>query len=102
VGFGTLEAVTQGLGPLGWQSNPSFVERGNLRIGHQVAAIGRRGRPLCTDEAGVRPPLALAHVYDNCCLPHARVRHPLLAPEVTKGRGAAGLGRPCTPAMAAG
>jgi IS1 family transposase len=100
--FGTLEAVNQVLGPLGWQINTSFVERVNLSIRHHVAAIGRRVSTLCKGEAGLRQQLALYHVYYNFCLPHASLRQPLLAPEVTKGSGSAGLWRPCTPAMAAG
>jgi hypothetical protein len=39
---------------------------------------------------------------DNFCLPHASVRQPLPQPVPTNGTGAAKLGRPCTPAMAAG
>ena len=100
--FGTLEAVNQVLVPLGWQINTSFVERVNLSIRHHVAAIGRRVSTLCKGEAGLRQQLALYHVYYNFCLPHASLRQPLLAPEVTNGSGAARLWRPCTPAMAAG
>ena len=100
--FGTLEAVQQVLGPLGWQITTSFVERVNLSIRHHVAAIGRRVSTLCKDEAGLRQQLALYHVYDNFCLPHASLRQPLLAPEVTKGSGSARVWWSCTPAMAAG
>jgi len=39
---------------------------------------------------------------DNFCLPHASVRQPLPQPVPTNGTGSATLGRPCTPAMAAG
>jgi hypothetical protein len=46
--------------------------------------------------------LALFQVYHNFVLPHASLRQPLPAPEVTHGRGAAKMWRPCTPAMAAG
>ena len=35
-------------------------------------------------------------------VPHASLRQLLLVPEVTNGRGAAKVWRPCTPAMAAG
>ena len=100
--FGTLADVNQVLVPLGWQINTSFVERVNLSIRHHVAAIGRRVSTLCKGEAGLRQQLALYRVYYNVCLPHASLRQPLLAPEVTNGRGAARLWRLCTPAMAAG
>jgi len=53
-------------------------------------------------EAGLRDQLTLFHVYHNFVLPHASLRQPLPAPEVTNGRGSAKLWRPCTPAMAAG
>jgi len=69
--FGTMEAVNPVLAPLGWQINPSFVERVNLRIRHHGAALGRRVRTLGKGEAGLRQQLTLSHVYDNCCLPHA-------------------------------
>jgi hypothetical protein len=45
---------------------------------------------------------ALCHAYHNCVLPHTSVRQPLRVPETTNGSGSATLGRPCTPAMAAG
>jgi IS1 family transposase len=99
--FGTLEAVNQVLVPLGWQINTSFVERVNLSIRHHVAAIGRWVSTLCKGETGLRQQLALYHVYYNFCLPHASLRQPLLALEVTNGSGSARLGRPRTPAMAA-
>jgi transposase len=35
-------------------------------------------------------------------LPHASLRQPLTAPMATNGKGSAKVGRPCTPAMAAG
>jgi hypothetical protein len=38
----------------------------------------------------------------NCVLPHASLRQALAAPLPTNGRGSAKVGRPCTPAMAAG
>ena len=46
--------------------------------------------------------LALYHVYDNFCLPHASLRHPLLQAEPTHGTGSAKRWQPRTPAMAAG
>jgi len=100
--FGSLEAVTHVLAPLGWQINTAFVERLNRTIRQQVAAVGRRVSTLCKGEAGVRQQLALFHCSDNCCLPHASVRQPLPQPELTHGTGSATQWRPCTPAMAAG
>ena len=44
----------------------------------------------------------LTMLYHNFVLPHASLRQPLLIPQSTNGHGSAKLGRPCTPAMAAG
>ena len=57
--FGTLVAVEQVLAPLGWHINTAFVERLNLTIRQQVAAVGRRVSTLCKGEDGVRQQLAL-------------------------------------------
>jgi hypothetical protein len=73
-----------------------------LSIRHHVAAVGRRVATLCKGEAGLRHQLALYHGYDNFCLPHSRLRRPLLQPESTNGTGSAKQWRLCTPAMAAG
>ena len=100
--FGTLERVNQVLAACGWQINTAFVERLNLTIRQHGAAVGRRVTTLCKGEAGLRQQLALYHVYDNFCLPHASVRLPLPQPEPTNGSGSARQWRPCTPAMAAG
>src|SRR3989454_3287015 len=100
--FGTLERVTQVLAACGWQINTAFVERLNLTIRQHVAAVGRRVTTLCKGEAGLRQQLALYHVYDNFCLPHASVRLPLPQPEPTNGSGSAKQWRSQTPAMAAG
>jgi len=99
---GTLEAVNQGLSPLGWQINTSLGERFTLSLRQHVAAIGRRPSTLCKGEAGLCQQLALYHVYDNFVLPHASLRQPLAAPVATTGHGSAKQWRPCTPAMAAG
>jgi len=100
--FGTRLAIEQVLARCGWTINTAFVERLNLDIRQRVAAIGRRVNTLCQGEAGLRDQLALLHVYHNFVVPHASLRQPLLVPEVTNGRGAAKVWRPCTPAMAAG
>jgi hypothetical protein len=57
---------------------------------------------LCKGEDGLRQQLALYHVYDNFCLPHASLRQPVPQPVPTHGTGSATQWRPCTPAMAAG
>ena len=100
--FGTLEAVQHVLAACGWQINTAFVERLNLSLRQHVAAIGRRVSTLCKGEDGLRQQLGLYHVYDNFCLPHASLRHPLLPPEPTHGTGSAKRWQPRTPAMAAG
>jgi hypothetical protein len=68
---GSLAAIKQGLAQTGWQSNTAFIERVNLTIRQQVAAVGRRVLTLCTGEEGLPQQLALDQVYDNVCLPHA-------------------------------
>jgi hypothetical protein len=100
--FGTRLAIEQALAACGWTINTAFIERLNLDIRQRVAAIGRRVNTLCQGEAGLRDQLALFQVYHNVVGPHASLRQPLLVPEVTNGRGAAKVWRPCTPAMAAG
>ena len=100
--FGTLAAMEQVLAAHGWHINTAFVERLNLSIRQHVAAVGRRVSTLCKGEEGLRQQLALYHVYDNFCLPHASVRQPVPQPEPTNGTGSAKQWRPCTPAMAAG
>ncbi len=100
--FGTLETVNAVLAPLGCQINTAFIERLNLTIRQHVAAVGRRVSTLCKGEDGIQQQLALYHVYDNFCLPHASVRQPLLQPEPTHGTGSAKRWQPRTPAMAAG
>jgi len=99
--FGTQLAIEQVLAACGWTMNTAFVERLNLDSRQRVAAIGRRVNTLCQGEAGVRDPLAWFQVYHNFVLPHASLRQPLPAPEVTHGRGSAKGWRPCPPAMAA-
>jgi len=100
--FGTLEAAQQVLATCGWQINTAFIERVNLSIRQHVAAVGRRVTTLCKGEVGMRQQLVLYHVYDNFCLPHARLRVPLAAPLPTNGTGSATQWQPRTPAMAAG
>jgi len=99
---GTLEAVQQVLAACGWQSNTAFIERLNLSIRQQVAALGRRVTTLGKHEDGVRQQVALYHVYHNFCLPHASLRVPWPQPLPTNGPGSATTWRPRTPAMAAG
>jgi hypothetical protein len=100
--FGTLEAVHAVLAPLGGQINTAFVERLNRNIRQRVAAVGRRVNTLCQGEDGLQHQLAVFHAYHNFVLPHASLHQPLLIPEPTKGTGSAKVGRPWTPAMAAG
>jgi IS1 family transposase len=100
--FGTQLAIAQALATCGWTINTAFVARLNLDIRQRVAAIGRRVNTLCQGEAGLRDQVALFQVYHNFVLPHASLRQPLLIPQPTNGRGSAKVGRPCTPAMAAG
>src|SRR6266478_978943 len=100
--FGTLEAIQQVLAACGWQINTAFVERLNLSIRQHVAAVGRRVTTLCKGEDGMRQQLALYHVYDNFCLPHASLSQPLPQPVPTHGTGSAKRWQPRTPAMAAG
>jgi hypothetical protein len=100
--FGSLEAVTHVLAPLGWHIHTAFVERLNLSIRQHVAAVGRRVSTLCKGEDGLRQQLALYHAYYNFCLPHASLRQPVPQAGHTNGTGSATQWRPWTPAMAAG
>jgi hypothetical protein len=100
--FGTRERVQQGLSVCGRKTHTAFVDRRNLDIRQRVAAVGRRVNTLGQGEDGLRRQLAVYHVYDNFCLPHASLRRPLLVSEPTNGAGSAKVGRPGTPAMAAG
>ena len=100
--FGTLAAIEQVLAAHGWHINTAFLERLNLSMRQHVAAVGRRVSTLCKGEDGMRQQLALYHVYDNFCLPHASLRQPLPQPVPTHGTGSAQLWQPRTPAMAAG
>jgi IS1 family transposase len=100
--FGTQLAIEQVLAACGWTINTAFVERLNLDLRQRVAAIGRRVNTLCQGAAGLQQQLVLFQVYHNFVLPHASLRQPLTAPMATDGKGSAKLGRPCTPAMAAG
>src|SRR6266446_1823309 len=92
--FGTLDRVTQVLVACGWQINTAFIERVNLTIRQQVAAVGRRVSTRCKGEDGLRQQLALYHVYDHFCLPHTSVRVPLPQPLPTNGTGSAKRWRP--------
>jgi len=100
--FGTQLAIEQVLAACGWTINTAFVERLNLDLRQRVAAIGRRVNTLCQGAAGLQQQLVLFQVYHNFVLPHASLRQPLTAPMATNGKGSAKVGRPCTPAMAAG
>src|SRR4029434_6826492 len=87
----------------GRRSDPPIdCNRLNLDIRQRVAAIGRRVNTLCQGEAGLRDQVVLYQTYTNFVLPHASLRQPLPAPEVTNGLGSAKVWRSCTPAMAAG
>jgi len=101
VGCGPQWAIAQVWAACGWTMHTALVERLNLASRQRVAASGRRGNTLCQGEAGVRDQLAVFQVYHHVVLPHASLRQPLPAPEVTHGRGAAKVWRPWTPAMAA-
>lgn len=100
--FGTMGAIEQVLSVGGWKINTACVERLHLDIRQRVAAIGRWVTTLCQDEDGLQHQLALFHAYHNFVLPHASLRQPLPVLEPTHGSGSAKVGRPCTPAMAAG
>jgi hypothetical protein len=82
------------------ESNKSH--RLNLDIRQHVAAVGRRVSTLCKGEEGLRQQLALYHVYDNFCLPHASLRQPASQPVPTNSTGSATMWQPHTPGMAAG
>jgi hypothetical protein len=99
---GTLGALQPGLAAHGWPITTACIERLTLTIRPPGAAVGRRVSTLGKGEDGVRQPLTLSHVYENFCVPQARVRQPLLQPVPTPGPGSATRWQPQTPAMAAG
>src|SRR4029450_4680056 len=68
----------------------------------RVTARGRGSATPWKSEDGLRQHLALFQTYHNVVLPHASLRQPMLGPEATNGRSSAKVGRPWTPAMAAG
>jgi IS1 family transposase/transposase-like protein len=100
--FGAQAAVEQVLAACGWQIKTALVERLNLRLRQRVAAMGRRNATPWKSKDGLRQQLALFQVSHNCVLPHTSLRHALAEPVPTNGSGSAKVGRPCTPAMAAG
>jgi hypothetical protein len=102
VAFGSQRAIAQVVAAWGWPRNTALVERLNRDIRQRVAARGRRVTTLGQGEAGVREQLVVVQVYPNFVWSHASLRQPLPIPVSTHGRGSATLGRPCTPAMAAG
>jgi hypothetical protein len=57
---------------------------------------------LCQGEEGGGQQLAVYHMYDNFCLPHASFRVPLPQPLPPHGTGSAKQWQCSTPAMAAG
>jgi hypothetical protein len=57
--FGTWARVNQVLAATGWQINTACIERVNLTIRQQVAAVGRRVITRCKGEAGLRQQLVL-------------------------------------------
>ena len=59
VGFGTRAAVPHVLAAGGGPSNPACIERLNLSMRQQVAAVGRRVTTLGKGEDGVQQPRAL-------------------------------------------
>jgi hypothetical protein len=69
--FGPLAASEQVLAAHGWPIKTAFLARLNLTLRQPGAAVGRRGMPRCKGEEGVHQQLALEHVYDHVCLPHA-------------------------------
>src|SRR5262245_8483517 len=97
-----VAALEPDLAAQGWHINTAFMERVNLTLRPQVAAVGRRGVTLGNGEEGLHQPLARYQPYDTFRVPHASLRLPLPHPEPTDGTGAAKGWRPRTPAMAAG
>jgi hypothetical protein len=85
--FGSLEAVKHLLAPRGWHINTAFVERINLTIRQQVAAVGRRVSTLCKGEDGLRQQLALFQTYYNFCLPPRQSMPSAAAARADQGDG---------------
>jgi len=100
--FAAMARVKQVFGGRGWQINTAFVERLNLDIPsarRRGGATGQHavpGRRRLTAAAGGVPDLS------QLCLAPRQLASAAADTRSTHGRGSARLGRPCTPAMAAG
>ena len=97
-----MERGKQVLSACGWQINTAFGERLNLSRRQRGAALRRRSATSCERAEGWGQPLALCQGDHHVGLPHASLRQARAEPLPTHGSGAAKVGRPCTPAMAAG
>ena len=64
---GTMEAGQQGRAAGGGQLHTACIERVNLTIRQQVAAVGRRVTTLGKREAGGRQQPGWYHVSYHCC-----------------------------------
>jgi transposase-like protein/IS1 family transposase len=95
--FGTRLAIEQVLARCGWTINTAFVERLNLDIRQCVASVGRRANTLCQGEEGLLDRLVLFQTYHNFVLPHASLRHPLVAPSHARRTVAVAPSRGCPP-----
>lgn len=100
--YGTAEAITAVLEPMGWQINTAFIERINRTFRQHVSALGRRVVSLAKTGEGLRRQTVLWWGYYNFCLPHSALRVALPQPLPTKGTGSPKKWQPRTPAMAAG
>lgn len=100
--FGHREEIDSLLAAQGWQINTAFVERLNLTLRQQVAAIGRRVSTLAKTDTGLLAQLHLFQAYYNCCLPHTSLRQSLPWELIDASDRGAQHWQKTTPAMAAG
>lgn len=82
--------------------NTSAVAREHLTVRQHNRRLPRKPTALSKALTGREKPRWRSLAYDHLVLPHASLRQPREAPELTRGQGSPRRWKPGTPAMAAG
>jgi len=96
-----LKAALQHLG-LSGRLNTAFIERVNLTIRHEIAALARRTWATAQQSPQLLANLEWWRAYYHFVRPHQSLRVRLVQPRERGGKRAAQRYRQRTPAMAAG
>jgi hypothetical protein len=96
-----LKASLQGMGFSG-RLNTAFIERVNLTVRHEMAALARRTWATAQQSAHLLAHLEWWRAYYHFVRPHASLRMTLVQPREREGKRLAQRYRHRTPAMAAG